>query len=199
MKKIIALAVVVAACSTSTFAQVSNFTGLNAAANMTSIKTETTPEGNPTLSDRAIGANLQAAYGFALTPEIVLSVGATIGLTNDKAGGYVDTHDTGNLKLKKQTSIYVEPGYMVTSQTLVYGKVAYETATLDMTSTDPSNSATADVKGVGFGVGARTMLNKNWLAQAELKQTKFDKATGSDGSKLDARSSVVSVGVGYKF
>ena len=75
MKKIIALTVVAAAaCSTSAFAQVSNFTGLNAAANMTSIKTETTPEGNPTMSDRAIGANLQAAYGFALTPEFVMSV-----------------------------------------------------------------------------------------------------------------------------
>lgn len=199
MKKIIALAVVAAAYSTSTLAQVSNFTGFSTAANLTSTKTDTAPEGQAVLSGRGTGANVQAAYGIALSPESVLSVGATYGLTNDKAGGYVDTNETGNLKLKKQLSIYVEPGYLVTPETLVYGKVSYESATDDVTSSVPANSDSADIKGVGLGFGVRTMIDKNWFAQAEYKQTKFDKKLSNAGTNLDVKNSVVSVGIGYRF
>ena len=199
MKKIIALAVVSAACSTSTFAQVSNFTGFSAAANLTSIKTNTTPEGQGALRGRGTGANLQAAYGFTLSSESVLSVGATYGLTNDKAGGYVDTSETGNLKLKKQVSIYVEPGYLVSPQTLVYGKVSYESATDEVISSVPANSDSADIKGVGLGFGVRTMIDKNWFAQAEYKQTKFDKKMSNAGTNLDVKNTGVSVGIGYRF
>jgi outer membrane immunogenic protein len=199
MKKIIALAVIAAACSTSSFAQVSNFTGFSAAANLTSIKTDTTPQGEAALSGRGTGANLQAAYGFDLAPEYVLSVGATYGLSNNKAGGYVDTNETGNLKLKKQLSIYVEPGYLVSPQTLVYGKVSYESATDEVTSSVPANSDSADIKGVGLGFGVRTMIDKNWFAQAEYKQTKFDKKMSNAGTNLDVKNSGVSVGIGYRF
>jgi opacity protein-like surface antigen len=195
MKKIITLAVVAAACSTSAFAQVSNFTGFSAAANLTSIKTDTTPQGEAALSGRGTGANLQAAYGFDLTPEYVLAVGATFGLTSNKAGGYVDTNETGDLKLKKQVSIYVEPGYLVSPQTLVYGKVSYESATDEVTSSVPANNDSADIKGVGLGFGVRTMIDKNWFAQAEYKQTKFDKKMSNAGTNLDVKNSGVSIGI----
>jgi len=199
MKKILALAILAAACSNSAFAQASDFTGWSTAANITSVKTETTPQDSETLSGRATGANLQAAYGFALTPAYVLSLGASYGLTNDKAGGYVDTGETGILKLKKQASVYVEPGYLVTPQTLVYGKVSYESATDAVTSSVPANSESIDIKGVGLGLGMRTMIDKNWFAQAEFKQTKYDRKMSSSGTNVDVKTSVIAFGVGYKF
>ena len=199
MKKIIALAAIAAACSTSAFAQVSNFTGFSAAVNMTMDAASTDFSGSGSISDQSLGANLQAAYGYALNANTVLSVGATYALTDAKAGNFVDNNNGAvTTKLKKQNSIYIEPGFLVAPSTLAYGKISFDSATLDLSSA--AGNGTADSKGTGFGIGIRTVLDKNLFLQIEAKQTVFDKARVS-GNDVDhkTKTTTASVGIGYKF
>ena len=53
---------------------------------------------------------------------------------------------------------------------------------------------------MGYGVGARTMLDKNLFLQAEVKHTTFgSEALPGDTDKIKTKNTVVSFGVGYKF
>jgi hypothetical protein len=177
---------------------VSNFTGFSAAANMTMDAT-TNQMVDGSIADQSVGANVQASYGYALNANTVLSVGATYALTDAKAGNFVDqASDNGTAKLKKQASIYIEPGFLVSPSTLVYGKVSFDTATGNAVT--PAYSVSADVKGTGFGVGIRTMLDKNLFLQVEAKQTTFDKASfPGDTDQFQVKTTNASIGIGYKF
>ena len=197
MKKIIALAAIAAACSTSAFAQVSNFEGFSAATNLTHSNTSVS-NSNDSLSDKTVGANLQAAYGFALDTSTVLTVGASYALKDTKTGDYTNDGSTGVLKLKNQISYYVEPGFLLNASTLVYGKISYDTASLNAIQADGTTKT--NIKGMGYGVGARTMLDKNLFLQAEVKHTTFgSEALPGDTDKIKTKNTVVSFGVGYKF
>lgn len=197
MKKIITMMAVAAACSTSAFAQVSNFTGVSAAANMT-MDSSSTKFKDGSIADHSIGANVQAAYGYALTSDVVLSVGAAYALTDAAAGDFIDNSNGAvTTKLKNQSSLYVEPGFLLNPTTLVYGKVSYESATLNLNGS--GYTLNKDIKGTGFGVGVRTMLNKNMFLQVEAKQITFDKENPADTGPFQAKGTVGSIGIGYKF
>ena len=198
MKKFIAFAAIAAACSTSAFAQVSNFEGFSAATNLT-YSNASVSSSSQKFKDKSAGANLQAAYGFALDANTVLSLGATYSLNNAKAGDYTnDDTTTGSLKLKKQISYYVEPGYLLNSSTLVYGKVSYDTATLN--AIEAAGTYKFDVNGIGYGFGIRSMIDKNIFVQVEAKRTSFGKESfPGDTEQLKVKNTLSSVAIGYKF
>ena len=196
MKKIIALAAIAAAYSTSAFAQVSNFEGFSAATNLTYSKASVASSQDFSLSDKSTGVNLQAGYGFAMDASTVITVGAQYALSDAKAGDY--TNPTGSVKLKKQTSFYIEPGFLLNPTTLVYGKVSYDSASAN--AIEASATYKADIKGIGYGFGARTMLDKNLFVQAEVKKTSFgEESFPGDTAKFKVKNTVASVGIGYKF
>ena len=195
MKNLIALVSIAAACSTSAFAQVSNFEGFSAATNLT-YSNASVSNSSESLSDKSAGVNLQAAYGFALDANTVLTVGGSYALSDAKAGDY--TNPAGTMKLKNQVSFYVEPGFLVNASTLVYGKLSYDTASLN--AIDSEGTWKMNIKGMGYGIGARTMLDKNLFLQAEVKQTRFGaEAFPEDTDKIKTKNTVLSFGVGYKF
>lgn len=211
MKKIIALAAIAAACSTSAFAQVSNFTGPSVGVNLDLVSSSIElndfagnnagRKNNIGLGD--MGATAQAAYGFELSPKTVISVGATYGLTG--YNGYKGTDSvadgSGNstLKVKNVMSLYVEPGYLVNNTTLAYAKLGYESAKLDASFSD--GSASVDINGMSYGFGMRTMLDKNLFIQAEVKRVSYNRSNfpGDTESNFKADATVGSVGIGYKF
>jgi outer membrane immunogenic protein len=204
MKKIIALASIAAACSTSAFAQVSNFTGPSVGVNLdhTSVTTELSSFNDAALDgigQQSVGASVQTAYGFALSNDSVLSIGATYSLVNAKAGELRSADGTITFKAKNQYSLYLEPGYLVSEKTLAYGKVSYEAAkvTADVTG-DVGGSE--NVHGMGYGFGIRTMLDKNLSLQAEVKSIKYgSKSFGDDTSTFKSTATVGSIGLSYKF
>ncbi len=207
MKKIIALAAIAAACSTSAFAQVSNFTGPSAGVNLSTVSTTTkiSPDGEVALDgigQQSFGSSLQAAYGFPLSNEAVLSVGGTYALTKDKAGNFeIDTGKVVQFKVKNQMSLYVEPGYLVSNTTLAYGKLSYESAKLAGESSVADANGSQKVNGIGYGFGIRTMLDKNLSLQAEVKQVQYGTENfNDDGSaKFKTSATVGTIGLGYKF
>lgn len=211
MKKIIALAAIAAACSTSAFAQVSNFTGLSAAVNMDAIGNSV--EINNFAGDQAgsvyspganeFGSTAQAAYGFELSPKSVVSLGASYSLTGYNGFKSTDSIADGSgqtsTKATNVMSLYVEPGYLVSNSTLAYGKVGYETAKFEAKFSD--GSADINLTGVSYGFGIRTMIDKNLFVQAEVKRIDYDTNAfaGDTESNFKAKVTSGSVGIGYKF
>lgn len=201
MKKIISAAIIVIANSVSAFAQVSNFTGVSAGVNLehtavTSQLSDATSESDA-LGQHSVGLSLQGAYGVALSSNAVLGVGATYSLTDAKAGYLKDNPNaTSTLKAKNASSIYLEPGFLVNEKTLAYGKLSYETFKMSSNGVIRSDK---NFDGVGYGLGIRTMLDKVWSLQVEVKHVVYgsEKMEGTTDFKPKATSG--SIGVGYKF
>lgn len=152
------------------------------------------------IGQQSFGTSLQAAYGFALSNDTVVSVGGTYALTKDKSGNLEMDGDQVQFKNKNQMSLYVEPGYLVSNTTLAYGKVSYESAKMTV-AVAGSEGGSQKVNGLGFGFGIRTMLDKNLSLQAEVKQVKYGAENfDDDGSaKFKTSATVGTIGLGYKF
>lgn len=211
MKNFIALAAITAACSTSAFAQVSNFTGPSASVNLdfvgSSIKGRNIAGADKGaefgLGKDDVGATVQAAYGFELSPTAVVNVGATYGLTGYKVMDDKDSIAHGSkvntVKATNVMSVYVEPGFLVSNSTLGYAKVGYETAKLD--SLSGTVKADLNISGIGYGFGMRSVLDKNLFIQVEVKRVVYDETNfkGDTESKFKPSATVGSIGIGYKF
>ena len=194
MKKILTAAAF-AVIATSASAQVSNFAGFSAGLNLNSVSTNTELTINGVGSFDGIGQQswngaVQGAYGFVASPSTVISVGATYGLGDSKAGSI---SGIANLKIKNQLSVYVEPGFLVNNSTLVYGKLSYEKAKIG------ENSDTTSVNGTGFGIGVRTLIAKATYLQVEFKQIGYGRENIADFGSFESKATVGTVGIGMKF
>lgn len=200
MKKIlIATAVAAVLAAPQVFAQANNFTGFSVGANvnLATMSTELSEPGSSIkLGESSQNASLQAAYGLALGKSGVLGFGATVGLGDLKAGAIAGGGESVNLKAKNMYSIYIEPGYALTTSTLAYAKIAY----LGMKGEASGGGATAseNFNGVGYGAGIRTMLDKNLFLQVEFMQSNYSQKTVS-GISLKPSASTGTIGIGYKF
>jgi len=198
MKKFIVLAAAAAACSTSAFAQVSNFTGPSVGVNLdhTAVSSQITDATTELdgLGQHNVGVSLQAAYGFELTPASVLNIGATYSLSDAKAG-HIKDNNTVTFKGKNATSVYFEPGVLINDKTIAYGKVSYETVKM---SADGGNGD-KNINGVGYGFGIRTMLDKAWSLQAEVKHVTYGSEKLDRTTDFKTTATVGTIGLGYKF
>ena len=201
MKKIlIATAVAAVLAAPQVFAQANNFTGFSVAANV-NLATMSIERSGLGLSFQYAGssqnASLQAAYGVALGKSGVLGFGTTYGLGDFKAGTFSGGGVRADVKAKDMYSIYIEPGYALTTSTLAYAKIAY----LGMKGEASSGGATTaseSFNGVGYGAGIRTMLDKNLFLQVEFMQSDYSQKTVS-GVSLKPSASTGTIGIGYKF
>lgn len=114
-------------------AQTANFHGYSGALNLNTVSVSTKIVGDGTtfngIGQQSWNGSLQAAYGFVTSPNsTVISVGGTYALGNSKAGEIVDPDGTFAIKVKNQLSLYVEPGFLLSNNTLAYGKISYNTA-----------------------------------------------------------------------
>ena len=200
MKKLlIAVAVASTLIAPQAFAQTKNFEGFSLGANVNFVGASTelsAPAVAIRMGETSQNLSLQAAYGFAIGNTSVLSLGLNYGV-GDLAGGSIDAGaNRYKLKVTNSYSLYIEPGFVVSESTLVYGKLAY----LSAKGVESLNafSGSANFNGTGFGAGIRTMLSKNLYLQAEFLQSNYtQKSFGTSGYKPTA--SIGTVGIGYKF
>jgi opacity protein-like surface antigen len=82
---------------------------------------------------------------------------------------------------------------VVSNTTLIYGKVSSIGATSEC-----DGCADTTFSGYGVGVGFQTLLDKNWYLQGEVLANKYDDKVGN-GATNNAKTTVLSFGVGYKF
>lgn len=183
MKKVlIAMAVAATVAAPQAFAQAKNFEGFSvtAAFNSNNNSAETT---NKVDASRG-NVGVIAQYDFSVGNSFVVGLGASLALS--------DFDIAGNAKLQNANSIFVTPGFAVNDQTLVYGKIASISAKADL------NGTSADISGVGYGIGARYFSNKNVFFQGEYVFNKYDDKKVS-GTTFKNQTGVLTLGVGYKF
>ncbi len=193
MKKLRTIAAA-AACLVTPFAfsQTSNFEGLSVLGGVnvgTSTFEYNAKNGSSSGSVTSTSSNflIQGEYAFAINPQFTLGVGATLG-----AGDLVfGTGSAGDIKLKDTYAAYIAPGYLLNDSTLIYAKLASISGTA-------YDATSVSLSGIGYGLGARFMDNKNMYYQVEFIQNQYqDKDFPTVTNKF--KGSLVSFGLGYKF
>ena len=135
---------------------------------------------------------LQARYDWALSPNFAIGLGGSYSSGNHQNGTYVG----GNAaSVNNRYSLDIIPTVALANDFQLYGKLSsiYGSAA----SNDGVN--TSNVQGVGYGLGARKMLDKNMYLQVGYDLNKFNDVTFSNGTTSSLQENVVSFGVGYKF
>ena len=204
MKKLLLVSVFTGALFTSpVFAQVQSFGGFSVGVNLdlTGTNTESTIGALAinSVGQSSAGGSVQAAFGYAATDSVLLSVGATYSLSEIPALSLASTTGSAKLKLKDAYTVYLEPAYLLSEKTLAYAKIGYEAGTMNAEATGIANSK-KDISGLGIGLGLRTLLSKNLYFQAEARRVTYNSARfDNDTTDFKGSMTVGSVGVGYKF
>ena len=200
MKKLlICLAATAAVCSAQ--AQSRDFTGFSAGANMAmNAATYSETVGTTTLDgigQNSIGVGGFAAYGLSIGSASILTLGFDYSFSDIKAGELKSATTSGSAKLQNLWSVSIAPGTMLTDKTLAYFKLGFENGKAVSSST---TEVSKNITGSSWGVGMKTLFNKNTFLQVEVKQVNFG-AARFDGDTTDftARGTSGSVGVGFMF
>ena len=183
MKLTTLLALSAALVAPTAFAQAQNFAGFSLGGNLefAQTKRETT-----TTSDTGSGTGLsvQGQYNFVVTPQVVLGVGGTMGLGNRKAGTFTSVDYTA----KNAYALDFTGGWAMNNM-LFYGKVSSLNVTLTC-----DNCTEETFTGVGYGLGLRSMIDKNMYWQ-----TGYDWNTYTEKNGTKPSAGVFGLGLGYKF
>ena len=154
--------------------------------------------------DTILGINL--GYTFAIGSRMAVQAGIAADLGETTAYEYSDSDgDSAEGIEKDQYSVYIAPGYMVTPQTMIYGRLSLHSGRVEYTVSDPINSDTYKSKhtGIGFGAGVRTALTDNMYLYTEALRVGYNKKTldrtVSSTLYLTPDSTVARTGFGYRF
>lgn len=184
MKKTILALACTALTTPLVFAQAKNFEGFSIGASLANTKTTIDSAGAST-DGTTTGLDLNAQYNWALGQAFVLGVGVNLGTGSNKAGTAPGGAD---ITVKDRYALEFTPGYAVSKDVLVFGKVASLSASAD------GGGGSTSISGLGYGLGVRGMMDKNTFWQVGYDSNKYDEKNG-----FTAKSSVFSLGVGYKF
>lgn len=150
---------------------------------------------------QSISGALGASYGFALSSTSVLLLGGTYDLSNAKFLEISGGGDSVTGKIKQRWSLFVAPGFVVSPQTLLYGKLSYASgkATLGASGAGIDlESSSERFRGVGYGAGIRTQINRNLFAGVEVTRVNYNDK-GFDGVDVGTGTTTGSVQLGYRF
>ncbi len=152
-------------------------------------------------SDNSFASGLNAAYGFALSDVVVLSVGASYALSDAKFGQvtYLNHGKTiyVNGKVKDHWSVFVAPGYRFAPQWLGYAKLAYHAGTSDYTDT-LTGSGTSKHHGFGYGAGLAFAATRNLELSAEVSRVDLNRESFAL-STGEPSITEFSIGANYRF
>ena len=186
----------------------------------------------PLGSKQSIVPSISLGYNFALDQKFLIGLEANYDLSkgpkhastdNETVSVYTDSY-SGNttLRQKNHWSLAVKPGYALTKDVMVYAKLAYHNAKLDINSTSSNNddlSVSFKQKGMGFGAGTEINLNKNLFLRAEIEQITYKSKSasretpapdlqqgndyvmlnGTDTISAKTKSTVGTISIGYRF
>lgn len=148
-----------------------------------------------TFGESSTGASLKAAYGLAISDKSVISVGGTYSLVDVKSGTFAAGASTVKLLGKSAWTIYLEPGVLVGTNTLLYGKAGYASVKGE---TEGVVTTPLTFNGYTYGVGIRTMIDKNLFVEVEALQYTFNSKVFS-GITYEPSGTQANIGLGYKF
>ena len=180
-------------------AQVSNFTGFSGAVNLSAASSNTKVGSFYSLGGDGFIGSFQGAYGMELSSSSVLGFGLTYSAGKSKSGNITDD-STSDVAIKNQYSLYLEPGALLSDNTLLYGKISVEKGKFAVTSIPASDSFSRSISGTGYGAGLRHMLDKTKFLQVELMKVGYKSIRNIDNT-VDIKSSTTlgTIGIGMKF
>lgn len=190
MKKLLTLAALLTTVHAS-FAQPAKpsyayFEGMNLSMGVAQNSTEATSASTTTKGNTSLGV-AKINYTFALAYPAKLGVSATFDTKNSKLS------EQEYLAISSPTEVSIEPGILLISNSLLYGKLGtyasrYEAGGL------PSRN----LSGMSYGVGIKHYVYGQNFIQAEWTQRQADdNRSGLDGLKI--KQSAVSMYVGFNF
>lgn len=191
MKKTLLVIACTALATPLVFAQAKNFEGFSIGANIANTKT-TFSDATGDIDGTTTGLNLNAQYNWALGQEFVLGVGVTMGTGNNKAGA--TTAGNRDVTTKNLYALEFTPGFAVSKDVLFYGKIASLSGTAEV-----DGLGSEGISGIGYGLGVRGMVDKNMFWQAGYDLNQYAEKTSATFGTYKAKSSVFSLGMGYKF
>jgi hypothetical protein len=134
--------------------------------------------------DEDYGAKFSAQYGFqTAVPNIVIGVGASYIPTTTKVFGE-------EYKIKNAMAVYVEPTYVLSDSTAVFGKLSYNRASRNISLPVVDDyGAYYDKKdtlsGIGIGAGVVHFVKKDVFLKAEIESVNYGSETIPNWSPLD--------------
>ena len=124
----------------------------------------------------------------------MLGLGASYSLGNRKAGS-LGTPAT-DFTTKNALSFDISPSYAISDSLLVYGKVS--SVGLTVVSTSGTTETSDSFNGIGYGLGLRSMIDKNIYIQAGYDVNRYNEKT-TGGTTLSGNTNIFSLGAGFKF
>ena len=171
------------------FAQAKHFEGFSVAGGtLTETSSYTATRGNNISTGGATDTTLgiQGQYAWAIGDAFVLAAGAQAGLgdlTADAASG----------KIKNLAVAYIAPGFAVSNDVLIYGKLGAASYDFSNSNGGYSNSAAA------YGLGVQVFLNKNVFFQGEYLYSKPGDKNFNGWNVVTDKVGMTNLSVGYKF
>jgi outer membrane immunogenic protein len=196
MKKMSLIAACMALTTPVAFAQARFFEGFSLGANA-EMQRSTVDVNATGLSDSGNGSGLglQAQYSFALTNQFVLGVGASFSTGNRNAAAASGPLGA-DIYSKNNSAFELTPGYAVSDTVLVFGKIS----ALSGTAQNDTLARSYSLSGMGYGLGLRSMIDKNLFFQIGYDWNKYNDVTDSAVPvTFMPKSTLFSLGMGYKF
>ena len=199
-KLIVPVAFVAALAASSAFASAKNFEGFSVGLNANMVSPELqrsdtqswsgAGETSARVTNFDLGLLMQ--YDFAIGDKFVFGVGGETRSEHSKDNLLRIGDGHFNVKFRDSSSLYLAPGYALSENWLIYGKLAELNARV-------GKSDSVDFHGHGLGIGARYALSKNWQLQAELMRNNYKSKKYSERLEYKLHSTALSFGVLYKF
>lgn len=149
-------------------------------------------------SDNDVGFDVTAGYGFNLSKDWVINVGASYAINDAKFGtvNYVDGgNQTVNAKLKDHWSVFVEPGYRFAPQWLGYASFSYHDAKGEYRDSQLGNGDVGTT-GFGYGLGLSYAYTRNIETSVEIRQIDFSR----ESANLSAgKPQITEVGIRFNY
>ena len=180
----------------SVFAQAENFTGTSVAFNTGFNSTNLKVEGQAPFSTNSTPSIIDTSYTFALSPKVTLAIGINYDLTDTPVISSGDWSEVEWL-LKNHYSINIEPGYVLSENTLGYIKLAYHSAR----SYYKAYSSDSDIYGIGYGFGTKVFISKDLFLNLEIQKTDYAAFTQSSFGDVTVKHTTTTstIGIGYRF
>lgn len=150
------------------------------------------------LGASSYAVDLSVDYGIALSPNTVLLLGGTYGLSDPtmaKVSG-TGTDLDGTLKAGDRMSAFAAPGITISEKVLAYGKIAY--VSTKPSGTDSMATTYKTHSGFGYGGGVRVLLDSNLYLNFEAMNNDYGSKV-YEGSKVSGQGLFAGLALGYKF
>jgi hypothetical protein len=162
------------------------YEGFNLSMGMAQNQTDATSSTSTTRANTSVGL-AKLNYTFALAYPAKLGVTATMDLKSSKVS------DTENLAVNGPTEISIEPGVLLLSNSLLYGKLGTYSSRYES-----GANPTRNLTGTSIGIGIKHYVYGQNFIQAEWTQRKADdNGAGLAGIKFKQTSAAVLVGFNF--